>query len=253
MNPYDGHDDEDDEFGRDMITMDPPRWQRWRPARPIAIAGVAVVALAAGAGVGWTATHSASAKGTSGTTAVAAAASSSPSARPAPVPFPAAKPTCTSTSSGTSAGTSVRTICRVFEGIPGGIPGGPARFARGPLGAGLIHGEFTVPKSGGGYQTIVVQRGTVTAVSGSSITVKSSDGYTLTYAVPSKTVVGAQAAGIGSVKKGDTVFVTATVTGTTATAVSILDQTAIKSGRASVNLPALPAPPKPAKAPPAKA
>ena len=226
MNPYDG---QDDEPGSDMITMGPPRWQRWRPARPIAIAGVAVVALAAGAGVGWTATHSASAKRAPDATAVAAAAAPSPSASPVPVPK-GPGPKCHTTSDGTS-------ICSVF----GGIPGGPARFARGPLGAGLIHGEFTVPKSGGGYQTIVVQRGTVTAVSGTSITVKSSDGYTLTYAVPSKTVVGAQAAGIGSVKKGDTVFVTATVSGTTATAVSILDATAIKSGHASVGYPASPA------------
>jgi len=112
-----------------------------------------------------------------------------------------------------------------------------------------VHGQLTVPKSGGGYQTLDVQTGTVTAVSSGAITVKSADGFTATYAVTSNTVVGAQSAGIGSVKKGDTVFVSATVSGSTATAASIVDMTAIKNGRASFGFPeppqkapALPAP-----------
>jgi hypothetical protein len=213
MDPWDG---QEDESGSDMITMNPPRWQRWRPARPIAFAGVALAALAGGAGVGWAAIHSPSAVRSSHT--AVAVSSPSPAPKPVPVPYGGGR-----------------------EVFGGGIPGGPARFARGPLGAGLIHGQFTVPESGGGYQTILVQSGTVTAVSASSVTVKSSDGYTLSYAVTSKTVVDAQSAGIGSVKKGDTVFVTATVSGTTATAVSVLDATAVKSGRASFGFPAPPA------------
>ena len=52
MNAYedpDGGDFQpDDDPDSDMITMNPPRWQRWRPGRPVAIAGVAVAALAGG-------------------------------------------------------------------------------------------------------------------------------------------------------------------------------------------------------------
>ena len=101
----------------------------------------------------------------------------------------------------------------------------------------MVHGQLTVPKSGGGYQTVDVQDGTVTAVSTGSVTVKSADGFTATYTVTSKTVVDAEAAGIGSVKKGDTIFVTATVSGSTATAANILDLTAVKAGRASFGFP----------------
>jgi hypothetical protein len=228
MNPYEGPNGGNfrpDDFDTDMITMNPPRWQRWRPARPIAVAGVAVVALAGGAGVGYAATHSVAKPAANPATVAAAAAAPSPSASAVPVPrsgkgwraFPGGLPG--------------------GPGFPGGMPGGPFRFARGPLGAGLIHGQFTAPKAGGGYQTVDVQQGTVTAVSANSITVKSADGYTFTYTVSNKTVMDAQAAGIGSVKKGDTVFVTATVSGTTATAADILDVTAVKAGRASFGFP----------------
>jgi hypothetical protein len=86
-----------------------------------------------------------------------------------------------------------------------------------------VHGQFVVPKSGGGYQTIDTQRGSVTAVSTDSITVKSADGFTKTYQVSSSTNVDAQRDGIGSVKTGHQVAVTATDGGGTAAAVSILD------------------------------
>jgi hypothetical protein len=39
------------------------------------------------------------------------------------------------------------------------------------------------------------------------------------------------------VKKGDTLFVTATVSGSTATAATIVDVTAVKAGRASFGFP----------------
>jgi hypothetical protein len=79
------------------------------------------------------------------------------------------------------------------------------------------------PKPGGGYRTIDTQRGTVTAVSGSSITVKSSDGYIKTYQVTSSTHVVARSGGIGTVKTGQTVSVLATVSGSSATAAQIVD------------------------------
>jgi hypothetical protein len=84
-------------------------------------------------------------------------------------------------------------------GMLGGIEG--------PMGA--LHGQFVVPKQGGGYQTLVVQQGKVTSVSTSSITVKSADGFSATYAVPADTLVNAARDGIGSVKKGDDVSVLA--------------------------------------------
>jgi hypothetical protein len=114
----------------------------------------------------------------------------------------------------------------------------------GPGTGGVVHGQVVVPKSGGGYQTLDVQRGTVTAVSSSSITVKSSDGYSATYSVTPITLVNAKSAGIGSVKSGDSVYVTATVSGSTATAASVTDISAIKAGRASFGFPS--APPTPA-------
>jgi len=90
-----------------------------------------------------------------------------------------------------------------------------------------------VPKSGGGYQTVDVQRGQVTAVSSTSITVKSADGYSATYGVSSSTTVDAQSSGIGSVKVGDRVVLEATLSGGTATASHILDRTELKASRNS--------------------
>jgi hypothetical protein len=240
MNPHDGPDNAefgpDDDFDSDMITMNPPRWQRWRHGRPIAVAGVAIAALAGGASVGYAATHSVAKSGTPDAAAVAAASSPSPSATPSAAPR---------SPNG-----------RGWRSFAGGFGGGPG-FALGLGGGvgGVVHGQLTVPKSGGGYETVDVQQGTVSAVSSASITVKSADGFTATYVVTSKTLVDAQAAGIGSVKKGDTIFVTATVSGSTATAANVLDLTAVKAGRASfgfparpANLPAMPVPSQPANA-----
>ncbi len=171
-----------------------------------------MVALLAGAGVAMAAT---SGSPTSGAAAVSpaggVAATPSPSARPA---FP-------------------------HQGRPGGLGFG---FGA-PFGA--VHGQFVVPKSGGGYQTIDTQRGSVTAVSATSITVKSADGFTMTYQVVSSTNVDAQRDGIGTVKTGHQVAVAATVSGGTATAVSILDFTLLPSmhGGPGWNHPAPPSAP----------
>ena len=82
----------------------------------------------------------------------------------------------------------------------------------------ILHGQAVVAKRGGGYQTIDYQRGTVTAVSMGSISVKSTDGFTQTYAVTGSTIIGAQRGGIGSVATGNEVSVIATVSGKTLTA-----------------------------------
>jgi len=95
---------------------------------------------------------------------------------------------------------------------------------------GMVHGQFVVAKSGGGYQTVDVQDGQVTAVSTTSITLKSSDGFTKTYVVTSSTTVDAQRDGIGSVKVGNQASVEATVSGGTVTATNIADLTLLQQG-----------------------
>ncbi|WP_326554247.1 hypothetical protein [Micromonospora sp. NBC_01813] len=64
-----------------------------------------------------------------------------------------------------------------FAGRWPGRPGGGPRGAGGLRGAGL-HGEMTV-QTDDGPRTLVMQRGTVQAVDGTTITVESSDGFVL--------------------------------------------------------------------------
>jgi hypothetical protein len=110
---------------------------------------------------------------------------------------------------------------------------GPGLFGHGGFGPGFgaIHGEFTTPAPGGGYQTLATQRGTVTAVSPSSITVKSEDGFARTYGVDGNTVVTAGNNGIADVKTGDTVRILAVVSSGKANAVEIMDATRLQQLR----------------------
>lgn len=64
-----------------------------------------------------------------------------------------------------------------FAGRWSGRPGGGPRGAAGLRGARL-HGEMTV-QTDDGPRTIVMQRGTVQAIDGTTITVESSDGFVL--------------------------------------------------------------------------
>src|SRR5262249_10382915 len=146
------------------------------PGRPLILAGVAVAALLAGAGVAMAAPSGSPASG---------AAAASPAGGPAASPSPSARPAFP------------------HQGRPGGFG-----FAfGGPFGA--VHGQFVVPRSGGGYQTIDTQRGAVTAVSATSITVKSADGFIKTYQVVSSTNVDARRSGIAAARIGHQVTVTA--------------------------------------------
>ena len=156
--------------------------------RPYLLVGVAAAALLAGGGA-------ALAAGNSGTPA---AAQNAVTANPVPV---------------ASAGQS-------------GRHHGFHRIAFGTF--GMLHGQFVVAKSGGGYQAVDVQDGQVTAVSASSITLKSSDGFTKTYVVTSSTMVDAQRDGIGSVKVGNQASVYATVSGGTVTATNVADLTLLQ-------------------------
>ena len=95
-------------------------------------------------------------------------------------------------------------------------------------GFGGLHGEFTIKKpDGSGYQTIATQTGEVTAVSPSSITVKSEDGFSRTYSVDENTVVGSGRDGIGTVKTGDTVHIAGVVDNGKAAAAAIMDSTSL--------------------------
>jgi hypothetical protein len=227
MNPHDNTDGDPDIIA--MNPPPPPRSPRWRrPGRPVAVAGVALVALAGGATAGYAVTQSSAAKASD--TAAVAASTPSPSASGKPWSWP-----------GRHAG------MRLAGPGGGAFMFGPGKF--GGIVGGAVHGQLTVPKSGGGYQTVDVQRGTVTAVSSTSVTVKSADGYTASYAVNGSTVVNAKAAGIGSVKTGDTIFVSATASGSTATAASITDMTAIKAGHAAFGFPDRPKIPAPTPSP----
>jgi len=106
---------------------------------------------------------------------------------------------------------------------------GLAKFGFGPLGA--LHGEFVAPDGNDGFRTIAMQRGEVTAVSPTAITVKSDDGFSKKYAVDENTIVNSGRDGIGTVKNGDTVMVTALVDGGTAKAMRVVDRTSLGSIR----------------------
>jgi len=163
--------------------------------RPYVLAGVAAAALLGGAGAALAATNSG---GTPPTQSAVVAT---------PVPSPSAG----------QAGAGGRLYRR--HGVAFGLGGGSF---------GVLHGQFVVAKPGGGDQTIDVQNGQVTAVSNTSITLKSPDGFTMSYAVASSTLVDAQRDGIGSVKVGNQASVQATVSGSTATATSIMDRTLVQ-------------------------
>jgi hypothetical protein len=125
-------------------------------------------------------------------------------------------------------------------GGPGraGFGGGGFGFAGGGLGgAGLggpiVDGQFTI-KGPNGYETLSERTGTVSSVSDTSgstwsLTVKSADGTSGTFTVDSGTSVNGGEMGIGSVKTGDTVQVVAVVSGGTATAKEVSDQTVLKA------------------------
>jgi hypothetical protein len=190
---------------------------RMEKSRRIAIGtAVAIVAALGGAAVAFAATNA-----TASPTAQAAGASSSPSQKPVPKQCP-----------------NSNSPCRHFDGPFrkfGAFPGVPfgIGFPGGMFGA--VHGQVVLAKPGGGYQTVDIQRGKVTAVSTSSITVRSGDGFTASYAVAASTIVDAQRDGIGSVKVGNQVSVFASVSGSKATATSITDLSLLEQSRSSVN------------------
>ncbi|HVT21602.1 MAG TPA: hypothetical protein VHE57_09470 [Mycobacteriales bacterium] len=105
-------------------------------------------------------------------------------------------------------------MLRRYDAAPGAIPpgsgpgfqrfgGGAVRALPGLAAVGALHGELTLPDANGKYQTVDVQRGKVTKVSSTELTVRSDDGYTKTYAAPASLTRG--------VKVGDEVALRASV------------------------------------------
>lgn len=181
---------------------------RRRFGHPLILVFVAAVALLAGAG--------GAALATSGSSSPATADSASSQASPTPSASAPGKPP------------SAR---GPIAQAPGGGGGG---FYGGGIGGGFsgapVHGTLVVPASGGGYQTEDIQRGKVTAISSSSVTVLSADKYTKTYQVTGSTSVNAGHGGLSTVKVGDQVSITATVHGSTATVNSIIDLSRLGNG-----------------------
>lgn len=90
---------------------------------------------------------------------------------------------------------------------------------------GILHGEVVLSKEGGGTQTVLVQKGSVTAVSATEVTVKSTDGFTTAYAVNGDTKVKADTDEIGSVARDEEVLVVAPKSGDGHTATVLVDLT----------------------------
>ena len=106
------------------------------------------------------------------------------------------------------------------QGRPGGMGGMAGGVRPGALAGGsALHGEVIVPNSDGTFTTVLVQRGEVTAVSATSVTVKSADGFTQAYAVAadSQIRVDGRVGAIGDVQAGDAVGVRATKSGSIVT------------------------------------
>ena len=180
---------------RPIGPMNPRSWSR----RPYILAGVAVAALLGGAGAALAATNS---------------------------PTPLSSPSAAAATPAPSPGSSGLPPGPGFHRFGGGFGFGFGRLF------GALHGQFVVAKPGGGYQTVDMQTGQVTAVSTTSITLKSADGFTKSYVVTSSTLVDAQRDGIGSVKIGNQATMLATVSGSIATATSINDLTLLQQGHA---------------------
>lgn len=184
---------------------EPPPRRRF--GHPLILVAVAAVALLAGAG--------GAALATSGSSSPATADSAASQPTPSPSASASARPPSS-------------------RGPVAGAPGGGGGFFGGGTGGGFsgapVHGTLVVPASGGGYQTEDIQRGKVTAISGSSVTVLSADKYTKTYQVTGSTSVNAGHGGLSTVKVGDQVSITATVHGATATVNSIIDLSRLGNG-----------------------
>jgi hypothetical protein len=97
-----------------------------------------------------------------------------------------------------------------------GMDNGLGPLMRAAMALGNVqHGEFTVTDAAGKATVMVLQRGEVTKVSGTSISVKSADNFAGTYAMDATTAGRA-----GTVAVGDSVLVVAEKAGSKAVLVA---------------------------------
>lgn len=139
----------------------------------------------------------------------------------------------------------VRTAAQQTDVTPNGNPWHGARGGgqwRGPWGGGgpfggdlsdvlgadvadFVHAEVVLAKEGGGTQTVLVQKGSVTEVSGNGVTVESSDGFTTSYTVNGDTKVHADSDEIDSVAKDEELVVVSPTSRESHTATVLVDLT----------------------------
>jgi len=134
-------------------------------------------------------------------------------------PTTSPSPSRGASASATPGGSATAKPGRVDKGAKG------VHRAKGDLTRRALHGEVTL--GGAKHKVVDFQRGTVSAVSATSITVQSKDGYSATYVVDAKTKVrqAKEQATIGEVKAGDKVRVVGVKDGSTVTATRIADRT----------------------------
>jgi hypothetical protein len=117
------------------------------------------------------------------------------------------------TGSGSAPTSTATTVQAPARGAKGGAAarGGWRR----QLGRRVLHGEVTIQTRKQGRQTVVLARGKVTALSGSSITVTSSDGVATSFAIDGQTRFGflRQPAPMAALKVGDQALVVGTKSG----------------------------------------
>jgi hypothetical protein len=104
-----------------------------------------------------------------------------------------------------------------------GMRGPMDRLAR--VGGRVLHGEATVRTPQGKDEVVEFQTGTLTAVKGSVVTVKSADGFTADYTVDKTTriVLNGTNGALSTLKTNDQVRVLAVKSGSTAVAKSLVD------------------------------
>lgn len=107
---------------------------------------------------------------------------------------------------------------------PGGMIHDFGERMRGP-GGDVLHSEATVKDQGGTTKVIVTQSGAITDVTDSTITVKSSDGFVASYTVDKSTRISLNGTDgtASSLRKGDTVHVEGTKSGSTNHAEAVFD------------------------------
>lgn len=89
----------------------------------------------------------------------------------------------------------------------------------------LLHTEVVLAKEGGGTHTVLVQKGAVTEVSGESVTVRSADDFTTTFAVTGDTKVKGDTEDMTSVAAQEEVLVIAPKSGDQQTATVLVNLT----------------------------